>query len=311
VAEHPEKVILATQRAKWHWPHFVPYWLAREQGIYKEEGLPDVDQMDTGDWGPMLEGLLDGSIHFGVDMSTGFVLRQRSQGADIAIIAGARNRSNDVLVGGKGIRSVQDLRGKNVPILRQGVGFPHLCRILEEAGLKPDVDVMLGEDTARGGTAEHYRLLREGKMPAAFVAFHNAEKLRAEGHVWLVNLREVVPDYADRVMVTSGRMIREHPETVKAAIKAIVRGYRAERDQEAVRQVVAKEGFLDGFFDDTYETHAYRLAMDGGITRQALQVVIDEEKRFGRLAASFGQEDVVRAEYLVAAQRELGLPVNV
>jgi len=320
--EHGRRLRLSAAHNEWN--HVGIALLAMEEGFFAEDGLTDVELI-TFDKGSsellnrearQAELLAEGAVDIGVDPRTTFILEAKNQGKPVCIVAARRKNHAFVLIGQKGLRSVQDLRGKSVDMNHRGGATDVMMRqLLKDNGLEPDRDVHF----VYSGGAMHdlvgvARAFREGKYGPAFLAtVGEVDRLVAEGYPVLADLRELYPSRHDRVTAANEVFCRENPDLLKGFLKGMIRGCRFVldlRNKERFEKIVIDAGFLTSereqqSFDGLFEAWQGRISLDLTLPMDGIQLVAEEQKRAGRLSPAFKVEEVLRLEALRQAQQEL------
>src|ERR1041384_5926808 len=116
------------------------YKFAIEKGFYREEGL-DVRAIQAGML-PGIQGLVGGSFHFSqiLGQGAGAILR----GLPLKIVMVFDTRPLNWLYANKTIRSLAELRGKQIAVSSFGAALDQMTReLLAKNGLDPQRDVVL------------------------------------------------------------------------------------------------------------------------------------------------------------------------
>ena len=137
--------------------------------------------------------------------------------------------------------------------------------------------------------------------------------LLEKGFPVLADLRERYPSRHDRVTGANEQFVNERPEILKAFLKGMIRGCRWVLDlnnTERFKQIIVDAGFLttereQRSFDDLFLGWQTRGTRDLSLPADGIQIIVDEEKRAGRIAPTFRVEDVLRLEALQQAQSDL------
>jgi len=215
---------------KWkHQFQFAGYYAAVEQGFYREAGF-EVRIVEAQPEEDPVDAVVRGAADFGIGASE--LLLQRAKGKDVVVLAVILQHSPLVLLARQqGIDSIHALAGKRVMLL------PHeseLFAYLQQEGIPRErivamphsfdpADLMAGRvDAISGYATDEPFLLRQAGF--AFSAFSP----RASG----------IDFYGDNLL-TSGRLLRERPETVRAFRDASLRGWQyAMRHPEEVADLI-------------------------------------------------------------------------
>ena len=313
-----DKVILAAGHP--HFFHRASVWVAQKQGFFAEEGIDNYEILATGTDEKTLEGVIKGSIHVGLDIRPAIVLRENNKGADVYVIGAFINGFPFTLIGDKTIKSAGDLKGKRIEVVGSGGGIDErqIRAYLRKNNLDPERDVQWERDAPFPNIAKVMERIEKGEIQARAVWTEDAPLAQRQGYTMLCDFfAEYYPEgYLQRAIVTSGKMINEHPDILKAVLKVIIRGYRFLRKEEnygeknkIVDISTTEEGLGWEEMDYSKIERQYLgykiLPRDGNITKVGFQQMIEEEKSEGKLPESYRMDQVVRLDLVEMAAREL------
>ena len=306
------------------WNHVGIALAAMEEGFFADVGLADVELMTFDESGSELldreaaqvDLLAEGVVDIGIDPRTAFVLEARDQRRPVSIVAARRKTHAFILVGHKGLKSVEDLRGKSLEMGNKGgAGDTMMRQLLMDHGLEPDKDVQL---TYLGGPmhnpAGSFKAFIEGKLgPAKLVLPEEAESLAKQGYFVLLDLRKFYPARHDRITAANETFVKEEPELLKAFLKGIIRGCRFvldRKNEERFKEILRRAGFLTeerekSSFETLFASWQDRVSWDLSVPLEAIQLIVEEQKKAGKISSSFKAEDVLSLNALKQAQIEL------
>ena len=309
------------------WNHVGIAIAAMEEGFFAEEGLTDIELMTfAGTPGELVDRevdqvdlLAEGVVDIAIDPRTTFVLEARDKGRPVCIVAARRKNHAFVLIGQKGLKSIQDLNGMTVETGHRGGASDVMMRqLLKDSGLEPDQDVKF---SYQGGpmhdSAGAIQAFIDGKYGPAILKTH-VQPLIEAGYPVLADLKKLYPSRHDRVTAANETFVRENPAPLKGFLKGMIRGCRFVvetkngkiTNKEKFKGIITKAGFLteereqrsfDNLFDDWQE----RVSRDLSLPMDGIGLILDEEKKSGKVSASLELGDVLRLEALREAQREL------
>ena len=310
------------------WNHVGMALAAMGQGFFAEEGLSDVELVtfDENEQTKLLDReaiqvdlLARGLVDVAIDPRTTFLLEAKDQGQPVCIVAARRRNHAFVLVGQKGLKSILDLRGKTVEAGQPGGANDVMMRqVLQDHGLVPDRDVKI----SYGGGPMHdsagaIQAFMEGKYGPALLKTHVRPLIDA-GYPVLADLNKLYPSRHDRVTAANENFVRAHPEVLKAFLKCMIRACRfaiAKENRELknkvrFKQIVTDAGFLTSererrSFDNLFDDWQTRVSPDLSLPMEGIQLIVDEEKKAGKIASSFKIDNVLRLDALRQAQTDL------
>ena len=198
-------------------------FLAQQRGYFAAEGLA-VELYTPADPTVVLQTVGAGQDTFGISYQTDLLLA-RAQGVPVVSVAALVQRPlmGVMSLKERGITRPRDLVGKTV-------GYPGIPS--QEAFLA----TMLEADGARLADVELVNVgfdlvpaVVSGRVDAAMGAYWTHETVLAEREGYPVDLLRVedwgVPPYYELILTASEETIRERPETVRAFVTAMQRGY--------------------------------------------------------------------------------------
>jgi len=225
-----KKIILATGHK--HAFHRVSGLGAIENGYFREEGLPEVELIASGEDTLTVEGLKSGSIDFGLDVKPGLVLEADSNGDGLYIIGGMLNQFPSTFIGTPDLKSVADLRGKKIGIKEEGGSreVVWIRMLLRKAGMDPDKEVRWITHAGYGSLEIQKPRLDKGDYQAVGLSAHYKrpelfELVRKAGFTVLAERSETHPDgLPDRAIAATGTIISQRPQDTVKVLKGIIRG---------------------------------------------------------------------------------------
>jgi ABC-type nitrate/sulfonate/bicarbonate transport system substrate-binding protein len=191
-------------------------WLAREGGFFKDNGVDArLIYMEGGRLS--IQSLLSGTTQFMAGDAVS-ALSAVGGGADIVLVASAKNTLPYVFAVAKEIKRIQDLKTKVVGISQIGGRAGEIARmVIKNNGLDPDKDVIY---LAVGGTLSRLAALSGGRVQAAPISKGLAPAAQEKG----LNIIEVepIPLIIDALWTT-----RKFAEENSALVYRVTRAYVA------------------------------------------------------------------------------------
>jgi NitT/TauT family transport system substrate-binding protein len=209
-------------------------WLASEVGFFKQNGIDaKLVYMEGGRLS--IQSLLSGHTQF---MSGDAVsaLAAVAGGADVVLLASAKNVLPYVFAVSKEIKRFQDLKGKIVAISQIGGRAGEIARmVIKNSGLDPDKDVTY---LAVGGTMSRLAALSGGRVHAAPIARGMVPTAEEKG----LKILEVesIPLIIDALWTTR-KYADDNPDVINRIIKSYVAGIAAVlKDKPKMMEVLRK-----------------------------------------------------------------------
>src|SRR5262245_8186824 len=164
-----------------------PLWIARETGIFKDYGIDaKLVYMEGGRLS--IQSLLSGTTQFMTGDAVS-ALSAVAGGADIVLLASAKNVLPYVFAVAKDVRRPVDLKGKIIATSQIGGRAGEIARmVIRNMGLDPDKDVTY---LAVGGTMSRLAALGSGKVQAAPIS-HVVVPIAEERGLYVMQI-ETIP----------------------------------------------------------------------------------------------------------------------
>jgi ABC-type nitrate/sulfonate/bicarbonate transport system substrate-binding protein len=252
-----------------------------------------------------MAALVSGEVDFAEIGGAQAIMRSRSRGLDVSIIAAISNATNYQVVGAKSARTLEELKGKVLGVTGAGAFSDFAMRIfLRRRGFDPEKDVTL---RAIGGSALRAGALEKGLVAAAPFAPEDTVRLVRLGLPMLANLSDSL-NIPQSVVATRNEVVEKMPDTTKRFLKALVLGIQFAKANKAEAIKAGYKGGLQGdpaIVSDAYDLYAPALTPDLSPNYSGFQFMLDEDKRNGLVDAKLTLDRVINDKPLKAAQQEL------
>jgi NitT/TauT family transport system substrate-binding protein len=196
---------------------YLPLMLAADQGIYKKHGLDPELQLLTGATG--MSALLSGSVQI-AQIGGSEVLSGEASGSDLVMSGNLGSVSAYVFIVTPDIKTVEDLRGKQVGISSVGGSADIATRLsMRHFGLDPDKDIIiLPMASLQNRTAG----LQNGAIQAAPANPPDSLVLQRQGFHALFNVADLGMPTANSTIVAQRAWVNEHKDVFQAWNDSIV-----------------------------------------------------------------------------------------
>lgn len=222
----------------------LPLVVAQDFGFFTAEGLDVKTVLIRG--GPTaMAALVGGGVEYTLVAGVAAV-RAIAQNAPMQIISGIQPYMDYTLIGGKGIASLNDLKGKVVGVTGPG-GVAEFAAVegLARKGLIRDRDYKILYGV--GNSPARAQALESGKIQASPFSFLERLELEKKGFPTLFDIGSVIPGFPFVVIVTSRQKVESDPEGIVAILRGIHRGLeflKNNRDKVA-DSIIKKNKFGD------------------------------------------------------------------
>ena len=232
----------------------MPYILARDRGLFREEGLePELIFMKAAQTVP---AMLAGGIDFGT--ATGTAVAAAVSGVDVRIVFALTDKPSFDLIAAPSITSVQQLRGKKLGITAYGALAEILARQILIAHKMPADQVTF---LPMGTSDVTYLALKAGTIDATMLQIPQTFLAQDDGFRKLAAGADVYRAVQGGLTTTKAT-ISDRPELVTKMIRATQRSLRLIRNDKKYALEFIKGPYLDlGKDRDRFAEQIYDAAL--------------------------------------------------
>ncbi|MGE5217662.1 MAG: ABC transporter substrate-binding protein [Chloroflexota bacterium] len=238
----------------------VPFRIASVKGFYRDEGLDVESILIRGAVG--MQALLGGSVDY--TSASGSTIAAAVRGLPVKLVFIASAKPQFDLIAQPQIRSVADLKGKNVGISSRGGAVDLLTQlIVQKNGLAPNKDVI---SLVVGGQEDTVLALRAGRIAAALLTPPRPLILQREGFHRIAYSGDYLPTYPSGGIGVTDEKIKTAPNDVLAFVKGSVRGLQFARQNRAETMKILSDYFHlkdQTLSEQLFELYLSRLPADG------------------------------------------------
>lgn len=238
----------------------VPFRIANVKGFYREEGLDVEVILIRGAVG--MQALLGGSVDY--TSASGSTIAAAVRGIPVKLVFIASAKPQFDLIAQPQIRSIADLKGKNVGISSRGGAIDLLMQlIVQKNGLVPNKDVV---SLVVGGQEDTVLALRTGRIAAALLTPPRPLILQREGFNRLAYSGDYMPTYPSGGIGVTDEKLKSAPNDVFAFVKGSVRGLHYARQNPGDAKKILSIYFNikdQALTDQFFELYLSRLPIDG------------------------------------------------
>ena len=277
------------------------YHVGKEKGFYREEGIelqPIMAGMLQG-----IQGLIGGSFDYSQMLGQGGGAIMR--GAPLKIIMAFDTRPSWFLLGTKNMKSIQDLKGKQLAVSSFGAALDQMTReLLPRFGLEPMRDVIL---RAIEPPPNRLAALLSGAVDAAVLTHPETIIARRQGFNQLLFFGDHI-EFVSAGVVATERNISQKPDFVRRFIRGALKTFYWLKDNE--KEVVArlakatKSSEADGL--ELYRTGLKLFSQDGSIPRALQERMISLQRKVLNVEKEVPPESVYDFSFVRAGNKELG-----
>lgn len=285
---------------------YAPLWVASGMGFLKREGL-DSEVTAIRGTAPTMQALVSDSIYVALAANDG-VIGLAEKGMDLAMIA-AGAKSTHMIMGGKGFKTYEDLRGATIgsSTLTSGTAFL-LRRMLKAHGLEYPKDYSL---VNVGGSGPAFTALSTGAIAAAILAVPINFRAQEMGFNLIGKVTDIFPNYLLSSFSVRRGWAAEHREEVVHFLKAVLQARKwVEDNRDAgadflakdldMKPALARKG-LDYYLDHRAWDPNLNIDMDG--LKTVVEIYAEQADMKGPIPTP---DKYVDLSYLKEAQKELG-----
>jgi NitT/TauT family transport system substrate-binding protein len=197
-------------------------FIAQEKGFFKDAGL-DVELVEFQNSADSSAAIRAGKLDFASSGATA-PLFHIAKGADnIVIVGGIHNEDAAVIATpekAKTIKSLADLKGKKIAVIRLSTGDSALRGWLVEHNIIPGKDIQIFELKNPPAVIE---AVRSGEVDAGAVWEPHIVRAREAGLTVIATSRDILPNHPCCRLIANKDLVEKHPEIVEAFLTAFLR----------------------------------------------------------------------------------------
>lgn len=277
------------------------YHVGKEKGFYREEGIelqPIMAGMLQG-----IQGLIAGSFDYSQMLGQGGGAIMR--GAPLKIIMAFDTRPSWFVLGTKNMKSIQDLKGKQLAVSSFGAALDQMTReLLPRFGMEPMRDVIL---RAIEPPPNRLAALLSGAVDAAVLTHPETIVARRQGFKELLFFGDHI-EFVSAGVVATERNISQKPDFVRRFIRGALKTFywlKANEKEVVARLAKAtKSSEADGL--DLYRTGLKLFSQDGSIPRRLQETMISLQRKVLNVEKEVPPESVYDFSFVHTGNKELG-----
>jgi len=279
---------------------YLPLFIALHRGFFKDEAI-DIEI-------PMMlpqfahNALMSGEVdyHGAADSA----LRLAARGAPLKAIFFGAMRPNYFLMAKPQVKSVSELRGKLIGMVRFGDTVELATRIaLSREGLDPQKDaipIMIGLPTTRVAA------LAAGSIDATIAVPPDNVLLKQKGFRELLFLGDAV-EFPSNGFATTDRQLGENRDLTKRTLRAVYRGlmFARQRPDDSI-QIIEREWKVDNAVArESYASLAKSLSRDGTASEAGIKFHMQQIQKMDKGVGDAPLNKVVDFRLLEEIRREM------
>jgi NitT/TauT family transport system substrate-binding protein len=275
--------------------------IAQKEGYFKEEGL-NVELLSIrGEIA--IRTTLAGEVDFFTN--AGSALAAAVRGVPVKLVTVFQDKPGWDLIAVSDIKSVAQLRGKNIGIMSPEGSLAVVAReILRKNGLDPTKDVNL---VVMGGDEVRFPALQTKTIQATL--FNTAMSIRAqkEGFIKLGTASE----YANLIeggLSTSQDKIKQNPEKIFRFVRGALKGlnYYVSKRESAIKYMMDGLRMRDReLVSSIYDIQSRLVLKEGFSDDKVLQTMIDDMKRTTKVQRDIKVADIFDLSFVKKANEEI------
>ena len=281
----------------------LPWAVALKKGMFKEAGLK-IDSIDASPGGGTgLRNMLAGSLPFAV-ITAPTAIAGAKAGVDIKIVNCQSNHIGDlawVARAGSGVNTLKDLNGKKVGFSNPKSFTEMVLRVvLTKEGLIGKV-----EPISTGGLGAGLTALSQGAIGAA-PEIEPGLTQKAANYKVLFYARDVLPEFAMSLAVTTSEFAAKNPETIRKLVGI---------HRKAVQFIYANSAEAQRIYAEVWEIKldearaqfpqfiAWRIWSDGSFTKGGLEALSNSLMAIGDIPKPVDWKTLIDQSFMEPAQR--------
>jgi NitT/TauT family transport system substrate-binding protein len=274
----------------------VPFWVAKDAGLFRKHGL-NLDMIFINGSTRGIQSLIAGDLNFTGAVGTS-AINGRLAGGDIFIINSLVNTLPYYLIGKPEIRSVEDLRGKSAAVHVPGTSADFALRLALRQFNIPYESIRA---VSVGGSPARIAAVMSGQVDFTVVTEPGKIKGEKAGLKTIMDMAKLDIPFQFTCSVTTGSMIREKPEAVRAFVRAMAEAvHYYKNNKENVIRIMGKytRGQSRPVLEGAYTAYDELLVEDTYPTLDGLKHTLEVQAMWDPKAAQANVRDLVDLRFV-------------
>jgi len=274
-----------------------PVWIAKEAGIFADEGL-DAEVLLIRGSGHVTEALLANEVQF-ANIAAPLVVAANLKGGDLAYLSGGVNRLIQSIITRPEIHTPAELRGHTFGVSHSGGVDNFLVNyLLKPHGLDIGADI---KSRIIENQPDAIAKMDRGEIDAALFSPPYSFEAIKHGHRVLIDAGDHRIDYQLGGVVARRSYVEQNPEITRKLVRGYVRGiHRYKEDLELALRVFRKYSLIE---DEKVARQCYEAAnryfqRKPYPTVPGLQTVLDEASKTDPAVKRLQVEDMMDCRWL-------------
>jgi NitT/TauT family transport system substrate-binding protein len=273
-----------------------PYWIAKEANLYKKHGL-DVELIFINGSTRGVQSLIAGDLEFAGAVGTS-AINGKLAGGDIVIIDSLVNTLPYYIIGRPEINSPEDLKGRTLATHIPGTSADFAVRLaLRKFGIDyTDIKAFMV-----GGSPARVAAVINGQTDFTMVTEPGKIQGEKAGMKLIIDMAKLKIPFQFSCTVTTGKTIRERPETVEKMVKAMADAVHFfKTNKRETIQIMAKytRGAKPNVLEGSWAAYAELLEEDLQPTLEGLRDTLAVQASWDPKAGSAKAEDFVDLRFV-------------
>jgi NitT/TauT family transport system substrate-binding protein len=275
----------------------MPLWIADEEGYFKKQGL-DVKQVNISGGTQGAQMMVSGGVDVSYDDPITCIV-STAGGVPVNVIVGGTPSLAYLIVGGPGIKTIADVKGKRVGSSGLGLSASRLALLVGLRRFGIDTDKGQATIVAAGQEPERIAGLTTGAIAATVISPEYRTKLEQLGVNMLADLRTLNIPWETSSVITTAKNVQTKRDLLERVVRSILQAHafilnpaKRARVVELMTTQLALKSQEDAaaVYDDLLKFYVFKKPYP---TRDGFANVISEVAKSLPKVAGLKYEDVV------------------
>lgn len=279
-----------------------PLWIAEEEGYFKKNGL-DVKQVNISGGTQGAQMMVSGGVDVSYDDPISCIVATAG-GVPVQAIFGGTPSLAFLIVGGPGVKTIADVKGKRVGSSGLGLSASRLALLVGFRRFGLDADKGDITIVAAGQEPERMAALSAGAIAASVVSPEYRNKLEPLGVNMLADLRTLGIPWETASVITTAKNLQTKRDMMERVVRSLLQANafilntaNRARVVDIINNQLGLKSLQEAavIYDDLIKFYVHKKPYP---TRDALTNILNEVAKSVPKAASLKYEDVVDTSIL-------------